>query len=149
MKHRSEPTARPARAHRTPGSLPLTPAEPSPAAAGPGTTTPPRTEAPARPASEAAESERIRQENAQLKQAIQARPVIDQARGVLMATCSCTADEAWAVLRDTSQHTNIKLRDIARAVIGGTQGIPPPEPVRTALRFAVLRARERRAKGGT
>ncbi|MGP3999441.1 ANTAR domain-containing response regulator [Streptomyces sp. 8N706] len=85
------------------------------------------------------ELERLRGENAQLKQAIKARPVIDQACGVLMATCSCSAEDAWAVLLDASQHTNIKLRHIAHAVISSTEGRPPPEPVRTALRLALIR----------
>lgn len=65
--------------------------------------------------------------------------MIDQARGILMAAHSCTSEEAWTVLRTTSQLSNTKLRTIAEALTAGTgsDGPPPPEEVRTALRTAV------------
>ncbi|MDX3493184.1 ANTAR domain-containing protein [Streptomyces turgidiscabies] len=87
---------------------------------------------------------RLQTEVQQLQQAIESRPVIDQARGILMAVESCTADEAWDALRDTSQHTNTKLRDVAEAIVTVSTGGPPPaEPVRTALRDAVRRQHAR------
>ncbi|WP_229694997.1 ANTAR domain-containing protein [Streptomyces lacrimifluminis] len=80
----------------------------------------------------------------QLQQAIESRPVIDQARGILMAVEACTAEQAWEALRDASQHTNTKLRDVAEAIVTvSTGGPPPPEPVRTALRNAVRRQHAR------
>lgn len=81
----------------------------------------------------------LRAEVEQLRQAIASRPVIDQARGILMATHSCTSEEAWTILRTTSQLSNTKLRTIAAALTAGTgsDGPPPPEEVRTALRTAV------------
>lgn len=36
--------------------------------------------------------------------------VIDEARGMVMAMGPCTAQEAWGVLVEVSQHTNVKLR---------------------------------------
>ncbi|MEH0419492.1 ANTAR domain-containing protein [Streptomyces sp. B21-083] len=87
---------------------------------------------------------RLQAEVQQLQQAIESRPVIDQARGILMAVESCTADEAWDALRDTSQHTNTKLREVAEAIVTVSTGGPPPaEPVRTALRDAVRRQHAR------
>ncbi|KOU56876.1 hypothetical protein ADK57_40815 [Streptomyces sp. MMG1533] len=79
----------------------------------------------------------------QLRQAIASRPVIDQARGILMATHACTSDEAWTILREASQLSNTKLRTVAAAVTAstGADGPPPPEEVRTALRTAVARHR--------
>ncbi|WP_407699975.1 ANTAR domain-containing protein [Streptomyces liliiviolaceus] len=55
------------------------------------------------------------QEIAQLRTALERRPVIDMARGVLMALWSCSADDAWEVLVNVSQHSNTKLYDIAEA----------------------------------
>ncbi|MGY1498662.1 ANTAR domain-containing protein [Streptomyces sp. QTS52] len=87
---------------------------------------------------------RLQSEVQQLQQAIESRPVIDQARGILMAVEACTADQAWNALRDTSQHTNTKLRDVAEAIVTVSTGGPPPtEPVRTALRDAVRRQHAR------
>ncbi len=89
---------------------------------------------------ERAEQLRLLQEEVeQLRQAISSRPVIDQARGILMATQSCSSDEAWTILREASQLSNTKLRTVAAAVTAstGSDGAPPPEEVRTALRTAI------------
>lgn len=53
----------------------------------------------------------------QLEQALVSRAVIDQAKGVLMAVHSCTAEEAFRLLVDRSQHENVKLRDVARNLL--------------------------------
>ncbi|MEU0169292.1 ANTAR domain-containing protein [Streptomyces iakyrus] len=105
--------------------------------------------APAVPASSAVALERaerlhvLEEEVEQLRQAIASRPVIDQARGILMATHGCTSDEAWHILRETSQLSNTKLRDVAAAVTASAEADgPPPSPeLRTALQRAVARRR--------
>ncbi|MFH9969997.1 ANTAR domain-containing protein [Streptomyces mirabilis] len=49
-----------------------------------------------------------------------------------------TADQAWDVLRDASQHANTKLRSVAAALVAVRTGGPTPaEPLRTAPRDAV------------
>ncbi|MFJ3507975.1 ANTAR domain-containing protein [Streptomyces luteogriseus] len=104
---------------------------------------------PTAPASSAVALERaeclhvLREEVEQLRQAIASRPVIDQARGILMATHGCTSDEAWHILRETSQLSNTKLRDVAAAVTASAEADgPPPSPeLRTALQRAVTRRR--------
>lgn len=48
------------------------------------------------------------------------RAAIDQAKGALMITYGINEDAAFAVLRWHSQHRNIKLRDIATAIVTGT-----------------------------
>ncbi|WP_432054394.1 ANTAR domain-containing response regulator [Streptomyces sp. bgisy022] len=85
----------------------------------------------------------LRAEVEQLRQAIVSRPVIDQARGILMATHGCTSDEAWHILREASQLSNTKLRTVAAALTAGAEaeGTPPPPAVRTALARAVARRR--------
>jgi anti-anti-sigma factor len=83
----------------------------------------------------------LRTEVEQLRQAILTRPVIDQARGVLMATHACSSDQAWNVLREASQLSNTKLRKVAAVVTAGAGGggpVPSPE-LRQALRTAIDR----------
>ncbi|CAM5745689.1 ANTAR domain-containing protein [Streptomyces afghaniensis] len=105
---------------------------------------------PAAPAPSAVALERaerlhvLQEEVEQLRQAIASRPVIDQARGILMATHGCTSDEAWHILRETSQLSNTKLRDVAAAVTASTKPDGPrPSP---ALREALQRAIARRGR---
>jgi GAF domain-containing protein len=53
----------------------------------------------------------------QMQTAMQSRAVIDQARGILMVQHGCTADEAFDILRRTSQQGNRKIRDLAQAIV--------------------------------
>ncbi len=55
-----------------------------------------------------------------LHRALQSQPVIEQAKGLLMAQHGCTPDEAFAMLMRASQRENRKLRDIACAMIDGS-----------------------------
>jgi AmiR/NasT family two-component response regulator len=52
-----------------------------------------------------------------LQTAFGRRAVIEQAKGILMASHSCDSDAAFAMLRENSQHTGRKLVDIAQAVV--------------------------------
>jgi hypothetical protein len=54
---------------------------------------------------------------AQLLEALRSRDVIGQAKGVLMERRGLTADEAFDVLRRTSQDLNVKLRDVAETLV--------------------------------
>ncbi|MGW1544354.1 ANTAR domain-containing protein [Streptomyces sp. NPDC002309] len=83
----------------------------------------------------------LREEIEHLRRAIASRPVIDQARGILMATHSCTSDEAWHILREASQLSNTKLHTVAAALTSGaaSNAPPPPGEVREALRRALAR----------
>nr|BFD85009.1 hypothetical protein StreXyl84_44100 [Streptomyces sp. Xyl84] len=83
----------------------------------------------------------LEQEVRQLRRALVSRPVIDQARGILMAAHACTPQQAWDILREASQRSNTKLRTVAAAVTAGAQpgGPAPPEEIRAALRSAVVR----------
>ncbi|MET8561987.1 ANTAR domain-containing protein [Streptomyces flaveolus] len=44
----------------------------------------------------------LRLEIGQLRHAMDSRPVIDQARGILMAAHACTPDQAWEIVREAS-----------------------------------------------
>ena len=59
-----------------------------------------------------------RQLGEDLRQAMASRAVIEQAKGVVMATQRCGADEAFQVLVRASQRENRKLREIAEATVG-------------------------------
>ncbi|GAA2412368.1 GAF and ANTAR domain-containing protein [Streptomyces glaucosporus] len=52
-----------------------------------------------------------------LESALRSRPVVDQACGIVMYVLGCDAEEAFALLRRISQHTNRKLSDLARALV--------------------------------
>lgn len=52
-----------------------------------------------------------------LHHALASRDVIGQAKGIMMEQRSITADEAYLLLRETSQRLNIKLRDVAQHVV--------------------------------
>lgn len=51
-----------------------------------------------------------------LRQAIESRDVIGQAKGILMNRQGVTADQAFELLRRTSQDLNVKLVDVARTL---------------------------------
>ncbi|ROP55202.1 ANTAR domain-containing protein [Streptomyces sp. PanSC9] len=75
----------------------------------------------------------------QLKEAVASHAVVDQAIGMMVAFGRVTPDQGWEVLKDVSQHTNIKLRNIAELIlVWGRRGDIPPE-VRAALEDALDR----------
>jgi GAF domain-containing protein len=64
----------------------------------------------------------------QLREALASRAVIDQALGIVMAQRGCTATDAFAVLREASQHRNRKVQSIAAELIETITGQPPQPP---------------------
>ena len=63
-----------------------------------------------------------------VRAALVARAVIDQALGIVMAQQRCTPDEAFDILRRASQSRNVKLRDVAAGIVTGISGRPPRRP---------------------
>jgi ANTAR domain-containing protein len=67
---------------------------------------------------------------ARLAARLDSQPVIEQAKGILIAQVGCTPDEAFDMLRAASQRTNVRVRDLARDIVdrvasnGGTAGRP-------------------------
>jgi AmiR/NasT family two-component response regulator len=77
-----------------------------------------------------------------LHAALTSQPVIEQAKGILMAHHNCGPDHAFRLLADASQRQNRKLRDIAAAVVASVQATPrdwPSHPI-------VIEARGRRRR---
>jgi GAF domain-containing protein len=65
-----------------------------------------------------------------LQKALASRAVIDQALGVIMGQNRCTVDEAFEILRNISQHRNVKLREVAAEIITAVSGQPPATQAR-------------------
>ncbi|MFB8777867.1 ANTAR domain-containing protein [Streptomyces broussonetiae] len=78
----------------------------------------------------------------QLRRAMQTRPVIDLARGVLMASFGLSPDQAWDVLVTASQNTNTKLHRLADDLVTAVQGDPLPDAVQRQVAAAVARVKE-------
>ncbi|TXS52536.1 ANTAR domain-containing protein [Streptomyces sp. uw30] len=81
----------------------------------------------------------LRIEVAQLRRAMQTRPTIDLARGILMASFSLSSEDAWTVLVEASQNTNTKLHTLAGDLVGAVKGDPLSEAVRDQLSCAVAK----------
>jgi len=65
----------------------------------------------------------------QLRSSLTSRAVIYQALGVIMARERCPQAKAFEILRTASQNSNLKLRDIATAIVTSVSGEPPqPHP---------------------
>lgn len=86
-----------------------------------------------------AEIVELRARNQQLGRALASRAVIDQARGMVMALAPCSSERAWDLLVDVSQHCNIKLRDVAAALVATTKDRRLPEPIQRELCRALRR----------
>ncbi|HYO41253.1 MAG TPA: PAS and ANTAR domain-containing protein [Nocardioidaceae bacterium] len=78
-------------------------------------------------------TEAVRQVTAQevdqaLETIARSRPLIDQAKGAVMADYALDADQAFRVLRGYSQLCNVKVRDVARSIVeamAGGEGLAP------------------------
>ncbi|MEV6830689.1 ANTAR domain-containing protein [Amycolatopsis sp. NPDC051102] len=82
----------------------------------------------------------------QLREALRSQPVIEQAKGMLMLLRGWTGDQAFTGLREVSQHTNVKLHDVA-AVIVAAGSKAGPAAVDEATKEAVLKEVRRRVLG--
>ncbi|MDI9835706.1 ANTAR domain-containing protein [Streptomyces sp. KAU_LT] len=85
----------------------------------------------------------LRQEVAQLQHAVFSHAIVDQAIGVVVAYGGVRPGTAWEVLKEISQHTNTKLREVAELVVRWPHEGRLPEDVRGALTAAVARANPR------
>ncbi|HWC78464.1 MAG TPA: ANTAR domain-containing protein [Pseudonocardiaceae bacterium] len=67
-------------------------------------------------------------------EALRARVTIEQAKGLVIAVRRCSAQEAWATLRRASQEFNVKLRELAVALVEHVGAAPaehtgPDDPI--------------------
>jgi hypothetical protein len=88
----------------------------------------------------AAETERAEQ----MVQMVQYRRVIEQAKGLIMAATGTDAAAAFATLARASQHFNVRLRNLAVALVELVGGAPAEGPDDPAA-VVVPAERDRRA----
>ncbi|MFE2586809.1 anti-sigma factor antagonist [Streptomyces sp. NPDC059378] len=79
----------------------------------------------------------VKTENDQLRRAMQTRPAIDIARGILMASYTISAEQAWQVLVSTSQNSNTKLHLLAETLLSTVHGHNLPKPLADHLTKAL------------
>ncbi|UFS96903.1 ANTAR domain-containing protein [Nocardia huaxiensis] len=72
--------------------------------------------------------------DAHMPELIEARAVIEQAKGVLMRMYRINAEQAFKVLVWRSQETNTKLKALAQQLITDLSQVPPP-PAATVAAF--------------
>ncbi|MFJ3640367.1 ANTAR domain-containing protein [Streptomyces sp. NPDC090108] len=90
----------------------------------------------------------LRTEVDQLKEAVTSHAVVDQAIGMMVALGRISPDQGWEVLKEVSQHTNIKLRTIAELIlVWGRRGDIAPE-IRAELESALDRHGPVQVPGG-
>jgi AmiR/NasT family two-component response regulator len=75
----------------------------------------------------------------QMKEALASHAVIDQAIGMVVALGRVSPDRGWQVLKEVSQHTNIKLRHIAELILIWGRCGDIPADIRAALEDALDR----------
>jgi hypothetical protein len=75
---------------------------------------------------EHAERLALRDENAQLRSALESRAVIEQAKGIVIAHYGVDPDGAFLFLARMSQEQNVKLRLIATVIVSDACGEPLP-----------------------
>jgi ANTAR domain len=75
---------------------------------------------------------------------VEARAVIEQLKGVLMAIYRVSVEHAFGVLRWRSQESNTKLRALAKQLIAEIATLPPPSAeVQSAFDHLLLTVHER------
>ncbi|MFJ2770467.1 ANTAR domain-containing protein [Streptomyces sp. NPDC087300] len=75
----------------------------------------------------------------QLRQAVDSHASIDQAIGIVVALGQVAPEQGWEVLREVSQHTNIKLRAVADLILAWGQNGDLPAEVRDELGASLAR----------
>ena len=57
---------------------------------------------------------------ARLRAQLETMPVIEQAKGILIAQTGCAPEEAFNMLRQASQRSNVRVSDLAAAIVQRT-----------------------------
>jgi len=72
-------------------------------------------------------------EHARLLARLESMPVIEQAKGIIMAQSHCGHAQAFGLLRRASQRSNVPVRELAAQIVAKAAQIPP-EPARQPSR---------------
>jgi hypothetical protein len=90
-----------------------------------------------------AQMKALQEEVDQLRQALVSHALVDQAIGVVITVGRLRPEQGWEALKHLSQHTNIKLREVARCLVEWPTRGRLPEVIRRALPAALEHARTR------
>jgi len=71
-------------------------------------------------------------EHARLLARLESLPVIEQAKGILMAESHCGDAQAFDLLRRASQRSNVPVRDLAAQIVAKTAQVPPKRARQTS-----------------
>ena len=66
-----------------------------------------------------------RSEYARLLARLETMPVIEQAKGIIMAQSHCGHAQAFDLLRRASQRSNVPVRELAAQIVTKTAPVPP------------------------
>jgi hypothetical protein len=66
-----------------------------------------------------------RSEHARLLARLESMPLIEQAKGIIMAQSHCGDAQAFDLLRRASQRSNVPVRDLAAQIVAKTTQVPP------------------------
>ena len=94
-------------------ATPLSPGEPAPRADA--------------PRSDALPPEALRDEVAQLHEAVRSQRDIGMAVGLLSARFGCSTEQAWRTMLRVSQDSNTKVRTVARVLVATHDGTASPD----------------------
>jgi hypothetical protein len=64
----------------------------------------------------------------QMLDLLQSRAALEEAKGIVIALRRCDPDEAWQTLRRASQQFNVKVRELAVALVELLSGAPATQP---------------------
>ena len=81
----------------------------------------------------------LRTENDQLRRTMAGRAVIDQACGMVMVLTPCRRSAARGLLVDVARQCDLRLREVAAALVATTEDKSLPEQMHRALRRALRR----------
>ena len=79
------------------------------------------------PGEPASDGDELREEIAQLHQAVKAQRAIGMAVGLLSAKFGCTTEQAWRTMLRVSQDSNTKVRTVARILVAIHDGTADAE----------------------
>ncbi|MFD5074143.1 ANTAR domain-containing protein [Streptomyces sp. NPDC058371] len=79
-------------------------------------------------------------ELAQLRQTVSSHAVVDQAIGIVVALAGLRAEDGRDVLREISQHTDIKMRHVAELIVEWAQTGHLASDIRHQLERSMTRA---------
>jgi ANTAR domain len=91
---------------------------------------------PLSPGEPAPHSDELRDEVAQLHEAVRSQRDIGMAVGLLSARFGCSTEQAWRTMLRVSQDSNTKVRTVARALVTTHDGTAGPEEREALERFA-------------